>query len=407
MIIAFDTFFLAERFRHVGIYEYAKNLFWEFQKLASEDRSEDRAEDRSVDIRYFISPSSAKEILALKSSPGFEPVNTNLLDWDRLWRLGLVNYAAVRAGVDLIFSPSPLIAPWGVLPVVVTIHDAIPVRLPRDTVGGNRGLKISTWVAAKMSQKILTDSEHSKKDLVEIYDVAPEKVSVVNLGYDRATFNSSPVDPAAQALLLTRLGIRSPYILHHGMVQKRKNLSKLIQAYEIFLDRHRDLGHQLVLAGPFGFGSDELLRMADGLVTQSKVIFTGPLLDRELAQLIKGASLCAIPSLYEGFCLPMVEAMACGVPTIASNSSCIPEISGGVLRYFDPQSEEDMAATIEQVLEHADLQRDLVQNGLKRASQFSWQRCAQETIAVLTGLDSRRDLSVSGPSNVDGAIRVH
>jgi glycosyltransferase involved in cell wall biosynthesis len=397
LVIAFDTFFLAERFRHVGIYAYAKNLFNEFQRLA--------ADDRSLIVRYFI-PYSA-ETLPSKSSPGFEAVTSRLVGFHRLWRLGLINVAAVRAGADLIFSPSPQIAPWGVVPVVVTIHDAIPIRLPRETVGGNRGLKISTRVAAKMCQKILTDSEHSKKDLVEIYDLAPEKVSVVYLGYDRANFNSLPADFTAQGVLFKRLRIQRQYILHHGMVQKRKNLAKLIKAYEILLNRYRNLGHQLVLAGAFGFGSEEIRRMAEGLVTQNKVIFTGPLPDQELALLIKGASLAVIPSLYEGFCLPMVEAMACGIPTVAANSSCIPEISGGVLRYFDPQSEEDIAGTIERVLEHSDLQVELARSGLKRASQFSWQRCARETIAVLTNLNGSRGLPPSGPSDVDEAIKVH
>lgn len=398
MVIAFDTFFLAERFRNVGIYEYAKNLFNEFRRMA--------AEDSSIDIRYFVSPGYSEEILASKSSPGFEAVSTQLLGWDRLWRRGLVSYAAMRARADLIFSPSPQIVPLGLVPVAVTIHDAIPIRLSRHIAGNNRGLRMFTWVAARMSQRVLTDSEHSKKDLIEIYNLAPEKVSVVHLGYDQSTFNSAPGNSPAQASLLARLGIHGPYILHHGMVQKRKNLAKLIEAYAILLNRHRDLGYELVLAGPFGFGSEEIRRMADEGVTQGKVKFTGPLPAEELAQLIKRASLCVIPSLYEGFCLPLVEAMACGVPTIASNSSCIPEISGGVLRYFDPQSEEEMAATMEVVLEHSDLQRELVRNGLKRASEFNWRRCAQQTIAALTDFNGRLDLRVSRRSRDDAAIRI-
>ena len=274
--------------------------------------------------------------------------------------------------------------------MAVTIHDAIPLRLPREVIGGSTVLRAMMWVAAKTSQKILTDSEHSKKDLVELYSLPPEKVSVVYLGYDQVKFNSSQVDRSQQGALQAKLGIRRPYILHHGMLQLRKNLTKLIEAYKILLNRHPDFEFQLVLAGKPGFGSDQILRAADGLASEGKVIFTGPLADQELAPLIKGASLCVIPSLYEGFCLPMVESMACGVPTIAANSSCLPEISGGVLRYFDPLSQEEMATTIEAVLGHRDLQTELIGKGLKRASTFSWRRCAQETIAVLTGLDGRR-----------------
>jgi glycosyltransferase involved in cell wall biosynthesis len=381
MIIAFDTFFLAERFRNVGINEYAKNLFVEFQSLASKDSS--------IDIRHFVSHGRSEEPLSEKSTPGFTAVNTRLIDFQKLWRLGLVNFASVYARADLLFSPSPQILPWGLLPVAVTIHDAIPERLPREVVGASTVLRAMMRVAAKTSHKILTDSECSKKDLVEIYDLAPEKISVVYLGYDQLKFNSSGIDPAQQVALRSRLGIRGPYILHHGMVQLRKNLLKLVQAYKILLSRHPSFDFQLVFAGKLGFGSEQILRLADGLVSQDKVIFSGSLTDQELAVLVKGASLSVIPSLYEGFCLPLVESMACGVPTIAADASCLPEISGGTLRYFDPRSEEDMATTMQTVLDNRDLQTTLAVNGLRRASEFSWRRCAVETLGVLTSLNGR------------------
>jgi alpha-1,3-rhamnosyl/mannosyltransferase len=382
LIIAFDTFFLLKQFHNVGTYEYAKSLFEEFQKLTHTDAS--------TAFRYFVSPGTSEVALASRSSPGFEAVNSQWLNFHTLWRLGIVNIAAAMANADLIFSPSPQILPWGMVPVVTTIHDAIPVKLPPQTAGRSRGLRMYMHAAAKMSDRIITDSEYSKMDLVAVYNVAPEKISVVHLGYDQTNFNSTPPDTAVQTALCTRLGIRGPYILHHGMVQLRKNIGKLVEAYSILLERHHDLHFQLVLAGQFGFGSEEVLRMADGLVRKDKVVFTGPLPDNELTQLVKGASLCVIPSLYEGFCLPMVESMACGVPTVAANSSCIPEISGGALRYFSPQSAEDIAATIIDVLQHVDLQRELAENGLKRASQFSWQRCARETLKVLREVDGQR-----------------
>jgi len=114
-----------------------------------------------------------------------------------------------------------------------------------------------------------------------------------------------------------------------------------------------------------------------------QVVFTGPLSSDDLATIIKGATLSVIPSLYEGFCLPLVESMACGVPTIASNSSCIPEISGGALQYFDAYSIEEMAERIHHALSDTDLRRELRTRGLERASVFSWRRCAEETLRVL------------------------
>jgi len=113
------------------------------------------------------------------------------------------------------------------------------------------------------------------------------------------------------------------------------------------------------------------------------VIFTGILADADLALLIKGASLAVIPSLYEGFSLPMVEAMACGVPTVASQTSCLPEISGNVLAYFDPLSIEDMASCMQSVLLDSQLSQRLREDGVARAREFSWERCAREALKVL------------------------
>jgi glycosyltransferase involved in cell wall biosynthesis len=140
----------------------------------------------------------------------------------------------------------------------------------------------------------------------------------------------------------------------------------------------------LVLAGPLAWQFEETVAAArDNRERRGSVVLTGALSDRDLSLLLRGAELEAIPSLYEGFCLPMVEAMACGIPTIASNSSCLPEVSGGALRYFDPLSVEAMAACMQEVLYSQDLRAELAGRGKERAQIFSWQLCAEETLAVL------------------------
>jgi glycosyltransferase involved in cell wall biosynthesis len=375
LIIAFDTFFLAKHFRNVGIYEYSRNLLREFCTLGQNVSD--------VTVRYFVDRSYTDDTVDSQSVPGCEAVETSLLRFHRLWRLGLVNVAARRAGADIIFTPSPNVLRQGTLPVAVTIHDAMPERLPAEFLDRSTSLRIHFRRSAKLASKVLTDSEHSRKDLIESYDLPAEKVAVVYLGYDRDRFNSAPPDPTAQSTLLAQLGVERPYILHHGMVQLRKNLGRLIKAYDILLSGRPNIGLQLVLAGPLGKGSEQVRQLANAQNSSRKIVFTGTLESHNLALLVKGASLCVIPSLYEGFCLPMVEAMACGIPTIAANRTSIPEVSGGALRYFDPLSEEEMAATIEDVLDHADLQAHLARAGLKRAADFSWRRCAQETLAAL------------------------
>jgi len=377
MILAFDTLLLSKRYRHSGIHEYAKNLFVEFRQMSNAHES--------LDIRYFVSPGYSDEGVDWCSNVHSKAVNTSLLRFHRMWQMGVSTAAALKVRADMIFSPGPTILPSRVVPVAVTIHDAMPAKLPASIIPKSLLARTANWISAKWSQQIFTDSENSKRDLVETYDLQPGKVSVIYLGYNASVYKPLKHDSHAERRLVDARGIRRPYILHHGMVQHRKNLVRLIQAYRAYQSKRKDSGIQLVLAGGFGWGADEIRLEAQRKSGHEGIIFTGPLRDSELAELIQGASLCVIPSLYEGFCLPLVEAMACGTPTIASNNSCIPEVSGRILRYFDPFSVEEMAARIEEALEDTSLREELRQNGLKRASEFSWKRCAQETLHALMG----------------------
>jgi glycosyltransferase involved in cell wall biosynthesis len=195
---------------------------------------------------------------------------------------------------------------------------------------------------------------------------------------------------AKLAAFHARLGIDKPYLLHHGTIQPRKNLKRLIQAFHLMLAENADLEFDLVLAGQRGWASDEVVNAAAESRGRGRVILAGMLDDPDLALLIKGATLAVVPSLYEGFSLPMVEAMACGVPTIASNTSCLPEISGNALAYFDPLSVEAMAACLQAVLRDSEFRRHLSEKGINRAREFTWERCARQTLAVLMKIGQAR-----------------
>ena len=196
---------------------------------------------------------------------------------------------------------------------------------------------------------------------------------------------STPIRRTSPALdtLRARLGIEKPYLLHHGTIQPRKNLKRLIQAFCLMLAKNPDLDFDLVLAGRLGWASDDIVSAAAKTIGRGRVIIAGILADSDLSLLIKGATLAVVPSLYEGFSLPMVEAMACGVPTIASSTSCLPEISGNALVYFDPLSVEDMATSMEMVLRDSQLRRRLSEKGIDRAREFTWESCARQTLDVL------------------------
>jgi alpha-1,3-rhamnosyl/mannosyltransferase len=269
-------------------------------------------------------------------------------------------------------------------PSVVTIHDLIPVMVSTGPKRANRLLRFFYRSAAKLSHHVITDSIHSKADLIRLYNLPDSKVSVVYLGCNHENFNNAPMDPERQQALLKRFGIARPYIVHHGVIKGYKNLRRLIQAYRLALERNRNLDFDLVLAGPLGWEYDEILAAAKSCEgSRAKVVFTQALSEQDLAMLVKGAVLAVIPSLYEGFCLPMIESMACGTPTIAASSSCLPEVSGGALRYFDPLSVGSIAVSMDEALENEALRKELREKGRLRAAQFDWRRCAEQTLEIL------------------------
>jgi glycosyltransferase involved in cell wall biosynthesis len=239
--------------------------------------------------------------------------------------------------------------------------------------------------ATRFSRSIITASNWSKKDLIEVYRLPDKRIHVVYLGHNEAVFNSTSPDPEQMRVCREKFGIKQDYILHHGFIQPRKNLVRLVQAYRELIERRPDLDLALVLAGRIGWESEPLLAEVEKTNQgHGKVIFTKEASETELGLLVKGARLEVIPSLYEGFCLPMIEAMACGTPTVVAQTSCLPEISGGVLEYFDPLSVREICATMERALDSAELQAKLSAEGRKYAGKLTWTRCAEETLRVIT-----------------------
>jgi alpha-1,3-rhamnosyl/mannosyltransferase len=374
--IAFDTWVLGSHARNHGINVYAGNLLSHFRDLA---------EKYSVEIQPFVSSGTENAANGLAASPGFSPRKTRLLRHSRWWRWGGAHLVASLHRADLIFSPScTTLCGGGPIPTVVTIHDLIPVVVPWKSRRMTQTLRFLYWWAAKFSRGVITDSLHSKNDLVQLYGLPESKVEVVYLGCDRETFNDVPADQDLQRGMLNRLGVSRPYIVHHGVIKPYKNLRRLIEAYRLLLERNRNLELDLVLAGPLGWEYEDVLTEAGRCEgSRAKVVLTQSLSSADLAMLLKGASLAVIPSLYEGFCLPMLESMACGIPTIVADRSCLPEVSGGVLRYFNPESIDDMTGHMEEALENTALRKELVAKGRARAMEFEWRRCAEQTLAIL------------------------
>jgi glycosyltransferase involved in cell wall biosynthesis len=357
--LAYDTWSLDSRRRHSGIYLYARRILETLSLHASEHGFEvlgyaAPAKKSPVDessIAWKLGFGRSNDALSIPETECYHLVTTRLFSNSAIWRRGGNTLRARLDRADVYFCPSSEVQLAPGLPVVTTVHDLTPLTSPSFTSAANRRAKAMLRSAAKAATRIVTVSECSKADIVNYLGFPASRVDVIYLACDGAVFDSSPVSADALAAVRARFSLQRPYIMHLGTVQPRKNLQRLIEAYQMLMDRNPDLDLDLVLVGSLLWESEAILKAGKNVKEPARVIFTGVLEDNDMTTLLKGAELAVIPSLYEGFCLPMLESMACGVPTVASNNSCLPEVSGGVLRYFDPLSVDEIATVVGGVLQ--------------------------------------------------------
>ncbi|MGC2697265.1 MAG: glycosyltransferase family 1 protein [Candidatus Angelobacter sp.] len=268
-------------------------------------------------------------------------------------------------------------------PSVVTIHDVSFRLFPG--YFERRWLLYVTSMLPRLLRSVsavITVSHHAKSDLLSFYDVPSAKVHVVHNGIDHSRFNPGVQLDAAWA---SSVGLRSGYILHVGELSDRKNLLTLLRAIDLLRAKGTWGQRQLVLAGPETpgmTGADEIRETIRRLHLSDIVVSLGRIDHDLLPGLYRCASLFVMPSLYEGFGLPILESMACGIPVVASNTSSLPEVAGDAAIFVPPKDEHALADAIEQVLDNPRLAAELRAKGLVRAKQFNWQRTAEKTVEV-------------------------
>ena len=293
-----------------------------------------------------------------------------------IWYLGLKAFTKRRIPpVDVIHFPDPINFTLSPIKTVVTIHDIAWMKVPSAyPVKSKVVFDIMLRRILKPSNHLIAISEATKSDLVQRLDVDEDRISVIHEGCDP---KFRPVKDFAT--IKEKYHIRGDYILTIG-VNPRKNTDRLIEAFSR-LDGRILREYSLVLAGPNSYGGGKLETVAD-LGLENKIIFIGTVADNDLPGLISGAELFVYPSLYEGFGLPVLEAMACGTAVVTSNVSSMPEIAGNAAVLVNPYDIEEIADAIEQVLSSTDLQNSLIAKGFLRARHFSFEKMARETLAV-------------------------
>jgi glycosyltransferase involved in cell wall biosynthesis len=306
------------------------------------------------------------------------PGPARCIPFPRLWTHVRLSAEMVQKRPGVLFVPAhvvPIVHP----PSVVTIHDLGYLHLPElHPSGQRRVLDWSTRWSAKVSRKIIAISESTKTDLVAHYDVDPTKITVIHHGIAPEFRPSSPDEIES---LRARLRLPKRYALAVGTVQPRKNYGRLAGAVAAVNRSGTDIA--LVVAGKRGWMADDVEREINAANLGDRIRLLGYVEDRDLPALYSGAALFCQPSLYEGFGLPVLEAMACGAPVVASNSSSLPEITGDAALLVDPLDTGKIADAIARVLNEAELSTILSERGRAHSARFTWTRCAEQTLDLL------------------------
>jgi glycosyltransferase involved in cell wall biosynthesis len=262
---------------------------------------------------------------------------------------------------------------------VFTLHDTAYLHYPEYYLPRNRiFLRIMVPRFLRRAERVIVVSEHTRGDAIRFYDLDPERIDVIPEGVD--TRFTQDVDPRTMPAVRKKYGLPERFILHVGTIQPRKNLTTLVEAFGAVRRRHPDVG--LVIAGAKGWLFEEFFDHLRRSGLEAYVTLTGQVPDQDLPGLYRAAEIFAYPSVYEGFGLPPLEAMACGVPVACSNAASLPEVVGDAGLLLPPRDVGAWVSALDRLLGDPQLRADLSAKGLARARRFSWDTAAERTLEV-------------------------
>lgn len=305
---------------------------------------------------------------------GYKP--WRMLVW--MGQLARVGFDWILPGATLFHATEHLLLPLHAAPTVITVHDLIFRHLPEHHKPLNRWyLNLALPLYCRRATHVIAISESTRSDLMAAYGLPPERISVIHEAAD-PRFRPQPSDRVAA--VRRRYGLPERYVLFVGTIEPRKNLIRLLHAFEVL--HAEGLTDALVVVGKRGWLYRNFFAGLEQSPVREAVILPGFVPDEDLPAVYAGAQTLAFPSLYEGFGLPTLEAMACGTPVACSDTASLPEVGGDAALYFDPASEDTIVETLRRLLSDVELQDELARRGLERAARFSWDRVATETEAI-------------------------
>jgi glycosyltransferase involved in cell wall biosynthesis len=280
------------------------------------------------------------------------------------------------ANLQMLHSPD-FVAPGGPWRKVITVHDLAFLRMPHLVTDASRRYYGGVRRAVQEADAIIAVSQATARDLVDLAGAPIEKVRVV---YEAAESSLRPMRREdAVAAVRERHGVDGPYILFVGTIEPRKNLTRLLQAFSLL---RREFPSRLVVAGGRGWLSEDVFSTANRLSLADGVVFLGDVAPSDLRALYCASEVLAMPSLYEGFGLPVLEAMACGTPVVASDAGSLSEVVGDAGVLVQPDDPNDIAHGLGWVLGNTAFRDAIIRRGLARAAAFSWERAARETLDI-------------------------
>jgi glycosyltransferase involved in cell wall biosynthesis len=280
---------------------------------------------------------------------------------------------------DIFFFPAHSMPFLGRSKAVVVIQDLAFLHLPEIYPLNERiRLSLLTKNAIKKATHIIAISESTKKDILKFYSIPSAKISVIYHGYDEEVFKPNPTEKIVK--IKQKYKLKNPYIIFLATLHKH-SLERLIKAF--YLLKKKKFPQKLVLVGKPGWLYRDLLDLIKKLDLKKEIILPGYVPIADVPLLLQGAEAFVFPSLYEGFGLPVLEAMACGVPVIASSVASIPEIVDDVGILINPYNVKEMAEVMEKIIKNPTLSQKLRKKGLKKAKLFSWRKCIQETLKII------------------------
>ena len=361
--------FDARKLKDFGIGSYIRHLLEAIARRSDSERYRFRVYARRAD-RDSLSPLPPHFEIVEENSPGYSVSEMTQFAW-RLFRDRL----------DLFHATHYVLPPLARARAVVTIHDIIHLLYPQ-FLPNRAALLYARFMirrALTRSDRIITVSFNSKRDLVDYFGVSPSRIEVI---YNGASSQFRPGIPEEERARIPRkYGLPVPYLLFLSGEKPHKNVRNVVRAFAE-ARRERSIPHALVLAGPLPKNPARLEALIAALDLTKVVFRPGVVEEADLPALYAGADVFLYPTLYEGFGLPVVEAMACGTPVLTSSTSALQEIAGGYAYLVDPMDVDAIARGIVALVTGERLRNDLKALGLKRALDFSWDKAAERTLAV-------------------------